>query len=104
MILEELVALTKSHPHLVSAIGLCNFDTEHTQEACDYLIAKTGNVGIVSNQVQVRDMFTFFEAFPRLTRELYQYSLIDSRPKIKMAAVCAKYGVKLLTYGSFVSP
>ncbi|KAF8907745.1 aldo-keto reductase [Mucidula mucida] len=82
VILEELVALTKSHPHLVSAIGLCNFDTEHTQEACDYLIAKTGNVGIVSNQVQ--------------------YSLIDSRPKIKMAAVCAKYGVKLLTYGSFV--
>ncbi|KAF9020565.1 aldo/keto reductase [Hymenopellis radicata] len=81
VILEELVALTKSHPHLVSAIGLCNFDAEHTQEACDYLIAKTGNVGIVSNQVQ--------------------YSLIDSRPKIKMAAVCAKYGVKLLTYGSF---
>ncbi|KAK0473346.1 aldo-keto reductase [Armillaria novae-zelandiae] len=81
IILEKLVGLTKSHPHLVSAIGLCNFDAEHTQEACEYLIAKTGNVGVVSNQVQ--------------------YSLIDSRPKIKMASVCEKYGIRLLTYGSF---
>ncbi|KAK0431357.1 aldo-keto reductase [Armillaria borealis] len=81
IILEKLVGLTKSHPHLVSAIGLCNFDAEHTQEACEYLIAKTGNVGVVSNQVQ--------------------YSLIDSRPKIKMASVCQQYGIRLLTYGSF---
>ncbi|KAK0477697.1 aldo-keto reductase [Armillaria luteobubalina] len=81
IILEKLVGLTKSHPHLVSAIGLCNFDAEHTQEACEYLVSKTGNVGVVSNQVQ--------------------YSLIDSRPKIKMASVCEKYGIRLLTYGSF---
>lgn len=53
LILAELVDLTKTHPHLVSAIGLCNFDAEHTQEACEYLIARTGKVGIVSNQVQV---------------------------------------------------
>ncbi|KAK0495593.1 aldo-keto reductase [Armillaria luteobubalina] len=78
---KKLVGLTKSHPHLVSAIGLCNFDAEHTQEACEYLVSKTGNVGVVSNQVQ--------------------YSLIDSRPKIKMASVCEKYGIRLLTYGSF---
>ncbi|KAF9032848.1 aldo-keto reductase, partial [Hymenopellis radicata] len=81
IILAELVEITKSHPHLVSAIGLCNFDSESMAEACEYIIAKTGYVGIVSNQVQ--------------------YSLIDGRPKMKMAAVCQKYGVYLLTYGSF---
>lgn len=52
-ILVELVHITKTHPDLVSAIGLCNFDTEHTEEACKYLLEKTGAVGLVSNQVQV---------------------------------------------------
>ncbi|KAJ4475535.1 aldo-keto reductase [Lentinula aciculospora] len=80
-ILVELLKITKSHPHLVAAIGLCNFDSEHTEEACQYLLRETGEVGIVSNQIQ--------------------YSLIDSRPTIRMEAVCQKYGVKLLTYGSF---
>ncbi|PFH56970.1 hypothetical protein XA68_15690 [Ophiocordyceps unilateralis] len=59
-ILAELVGMTESHPHLVSAIGLCNFDAVHTQ----------------------------------------QFSLIDSRPLVKMVPVCQKYGLKLLTYGS----
>lgn len=49
----ELVKATQSHPELVSTIGLCNFDAEHTEEACKYLLEKTGQVGIVSNQVQV---------------------------------------------------
>ncbi|KAJ4471062.1 aldo/keto reductase [Lentinula edodes] len=80
-ILVELVKITKSHPHLVTAIGLCNFDSQHTEEACQFLLQETGGVGIVSNQIQ--------------------YSLVDSRPIIKMEAVCLKYGVKLLTYGSF---
>ncbi|THV06852.1 aldo/keto reductase [Dendrothele bispora CBS 962.96] len=80
-ILVELVNITKSHPHLVSTIGLCNFDAEHTEEACQYLLKETGEVGIVSNQIQ--------------------YSLIDTRPMVKMSAVCQKYGIKLLTYGSF---
>ncbi|KIY43785.1 Aldo/keto reductase [Fistulina hepatica ATCC 64428] len=80
-VLRELVALTKTRPDLVSSIGLCNFDAEHTQEACEYLLGKTGEVGVVSNQVQ--------------------YSLIDSRPMWKMAGVCHKYNIKLLTYGSF---
>ncbi|KAH8898439.1 aldo/keto reductase [Thozetella sp. PMI_491] len=80
-ILVELVNLTKSHPELISTVGLCNFDSEYTQEACEHLLAKTGSVGIVSNQVQ--------------------FSLFDSRPLQKMCAVCDKYGVKLLTYGSF---
>ncbi|KAJ7583562.1 aldo/keto reductase [Mycena floridula] len=81
IVLAELIAITKSHPHLVSSIGLCNFDAETTQEACEYLLATTGTVGIVSNQVQ--------------------YSLIDSRPQFKMADICHRYGLKILTYGSF---
>ncbi|KIK64370.1 hypothetical protein GYMLUDRAFT_220864 [Collybiopsis luxurians FD-317 M1] len=80
-ILLELVKITKSHPHLVTAIGLCNFDSKHTEEACQYLLRETGHVGIVSNQIQ--------------------YSLIDTRPTMRMEAVCQKYGIKMLTYGSF---
>ncbi|KAI1323294.1 aldo/keto reductase [Xylariaceae sp. FL0255] len=80
-VLLELVGITKSHPELVGTIGLCNFDSEHTREACDYLLSKTGSVGIVSNQVQ--------------------FSLFDSRPLKEMCAVCDKFGLKLLTYGSF---
>ncbi|ROV89087.1 hypothetical protein VMCG_09859 [Cytospora schulzeri] len=80
-ILVELVHITKTHPELVSTIGLCNFDTEHTEESCEYVLEKTGVVGIVSNQVQ--------------------FSLLDARPLQKMCAVCEKYGIKLLTYGSF---
>ncbi|KAI1208584.1 aldo/keto reductase [Annulohypoxylon truncatum] len=80
-ILVELVRITKLHPELVTSIGLCNFDSEHTEECCEYLIAKTGEVGIVSNQVQ--------------------FSLVDARPLHKMVHVCEKYGLKLLTYGSF---
>lgn len=52
-VLVELVEATKTHPELVSAIGLCNFDAEHTEEACKYVLERTGEVGIVSNQVQV---------------------------------------------------
>ncbi|KAI1387990.1 aldo/keto reductase [Hypoxylon trugodes] len=80
-ILTELLRISKSHPELVSSIGLCNFDAEHVAESCEYLIAKTGAVGIVSNQVQ--------------------FSLVDARPLRKMVSVCEKYGLKLLTYGSF---
>lgn len=52
-ILVELVKATKTHPQLVSAIGLCNFDSEHTEEACKYILDKIGEIGLVSNQVQV---------------------------------------------------
>ncbi|KAJ0107911.1 hypothetical protein J7T55_007123 [Diaporthe amygdali] len=79
-ILVELVRITQTYPQLVSAIGLCNFDAHHTEEACKYLLEKTGVVGLVSNQVQ--------------------FSLIDSRPLQHMSAVCERYGIKLLTYGS----
>ncbi|KAI0894598.1 aldo/keto reductase [Annulohypoxylon nitens] len=80
-ILVELIRITKLHPELVTTIGLCNFDSKHTEECCEYLIAKTGEVSIVSNQVQ--------------------FSLVDARPLQKMVHVCEKYGLKLLTYGSF---
>ncbi|KAI0536077.1 putative aryl-alcohol dehydrogenase [Xylaria digitata] len=80
-ILVELISLTKSHPELVTTIGLCNFDSKASAEACEYLISKTGAVGLVSNQIQ--------------------FSVIDSRPLQEMCAVSAKYGLKLLTYGSF---
>ncbi|OTA88259.1 hypothetical protein M434DRAFT_23710 [Hypoxylon sp. CO27-5] len=80
-ILIELVLISKSHPDLVATVGLCNFDSEHTEEACEYVLAKTGAVSIVSNQVQ--------------------FSLVDARPLQKMVHVCDKYGLKLLTYGSF---
>ncbi|CAJ2499697.1 Uu.00g025500.m01.CDS01 [Anthostomella pinea] len=51
-ILVELMAITRTHPELVGAIGLCNFDSEHARQACEYLLAKTGVVGLVSNQIQ----------------------------------------------------
>ncbi|KAI0468554.1 putative aryl-alcohol dehydrogenase [Xylaria cf. heliscus] len=80
-VLVKLVSITKTHPELVGTIGLCNFDSAHVQEACEYLLAKTGAVGLVSNQIQ--------------------FSVVDSRPLQKMCAVSAKYGLQLLTYGSF---
>lgn len=80
-ILVELVKITKSHPELVTHIGLCNFDSKHTIEACEYLLEKTGSVGLVSNQVQ--------------------FSVLDSRPLKEMVHTCRKYNLQLLTYGSF---
>ncbi|KAG9076732.1 hypothetical protein FS749_011442 [Ceratobasidium sp. UAMH 11750] len=61
---------------MITAIGLCNFDTIRTDEICAYL----GPGAIVSNQVQ--------------------FSLIDTRPLDGMGDVCRKHGLKLLTYGT----
>ncbi|GME65957.1 Aldo keto reductase [Neofusicoccum parvum] len=58
----------------VSQLGLCNFDTEHLE------IVLREQINIKTNQVQ--------------------FSLIDSRPTVRMADVCKKHGVKLLTYGT----
>ncbi|KAL4757250.1 aldo/keto reductase [Aspergillus foveolatus] len=58
----------------VQFLGLCNFDTEHMQRVIE------SGVKIVSNQVQ--------------------FSLIDSRPTIKMAELCSEHNIKLLTYGT----
>ena len=55
-------------------IALTNFDTEHLGIIVD------AGIEIVSNQVQ--------------------YSLVDRRPNMKMAAFCQQHGVVLLTYGT----
>ena len=82
-ILLHLVNIATTQPELVAAIGLCNFDSDHTIKVCEYLIQKTGKAGVVSNQVQ--------------------FSLLDSRPLKQMLQTCEKYNLKLLTYGSYVS-
>ncbi|EAU37375.1 conserved hypothetical protein [Aspergillus terreus NIH2624] len=58
----------------VQHLGLCNFDTEHMQNVIE------SGVQIVTNQVQ--------------------FSLIDSRPVMRMVEFCEKNNVKLLTYGT----
>ncbi|KAJ1330847.1 aldo/keto reductase [Microdochium nivale] len=58
----------------VAALGLCNFDTEHMEKTLQQ------GVRIHSNQVQ--------------------FSLIDSRPTVRMGKVCEAHDVKLLTYGT----
>lgn len=65
-ILHKLVSLTKTHPDLVSSVGLCNFDSEHVEEACEHLISKVGAPSIVSNQVQVRLTAYLFLEPPQL--------------------------------------
>lgn len=56
-------------------LALTNFDTEHLK-----IIVENG-IRIVSNQVQ--------------------YSLVDRRPEMKMAAFCEQHGIHLLTYGTY---
>ncbi|CAI6063461.1 unnamed protein product [Clonostachys chloroleuca] len=58
----------------VRMIGLCNFDTTHLETVVDH------GIEVVANQVQ--------------------FSLIDSRPTVKMGTVCLKHNIKLLTYGT----
>lgn len=55
-------------------LALTNFDTEHLR-----MIVERG-IHIVSNQVQ--------------------YSLIDRRPQVRMAAYCQEHGIRLLAYGA----
>ncbi|KPM42657.1 hypothetical protein AK830_g3887 [Neonectria ditissima] len=58
----------------VEMIGLCNFDTKHLQRVLDC------GIPIHTNQIQ--------------------FSLIDSRPTVRMGEVCEKHDIKLLTYGT----
>ncbi|KAH8671690.1 aldo/keto reductase [Xylariales sp. PMI_506] len=58
----------------VGTLGLCNFDTEHMEKVLDQ------GISVHANQIQ--------------------FSLIDSRPTVRMAEVCEKHNVKLLTYGT----
>ncbi|MGO9057781.1 MAG: aldo/keto reductase [Candidatus Binataceae bacterium] len=58
----------------IKHLALTNFDTEHLEKILNH------GIRIVSNQVQ--------------------YSLIDRRPRMKMAELCHSHGVQLLTYGT----
>ncbi|QGA16130.1 hypothetical protein EYB26_003797 [Talaromyces marneffei] len=58
----------------VGMLGLCNFDTKHMQRVID------SGVTVYSNQVQ--------------------FSLVDSRPTVRMGETCTTHNVKLLTYGT----
>ncbi len=55
-------------------LALTNFDTEHLKIILDH------GIPIVSNQVQ--------------------YSLVDRRPQVQMAAFCEQHNIKLFAYGS----
>jgi aryl-alcohol dehydrogenase-like predicted oxidoreductase len=55
-------------------LALTNFDTERLKIITD------NGIRVVSNQVQ--------------------YSLVDMRPDVKMAAYCREHGITLLTYGT----
>jgi aryl-alcohol dehydrogenase-like predicted oxidoreductase len=57
-------------------LGLTNFDTERLARILD------DGIPVVSNQVQ--------------------YSLVDGRPAMRMAALCRERGVSLLTYGTLL--
>ena len=82
----------------IRAIGLCNFDTIHTDEICTQL----GPGVIVSNQVQVCSRFDCVSASRFTPTSPKQFSLIDTRPLHGMSDVCAKHNLKLLTYGTLV--
>jgi aryl-alcohol dehydrogenase-like predicted oxidoreductase len=58
----------------IKHLALTNFDTQHLQIVVEH------GIEVVSNQVQ--------------------YSLVDRRPEVRMAAFCEASGVKLLTYGT----
>jgi aryl-alcohol dehydrogenase-like predicted oxidoreductase len=62
------------HQCVIRYLALTNFDTEHLR-----VIVEQG-IPVVSNQIQ--------------------YSLIDRRPEVEMAAYCQAHGISLLSYGS----
>ena len=70
--LDHLASL--SNEGRIRYLGLTNFDTEHVRRILDH------GIPLVSNQVQ--------------------YSLIDRRPEVRMAALCQEANVGLLAYGT----
>ncbi|PQE23767.1 aldo keto reductase protein [Rutstroemia sp. NJR-2017a BBW] len=80
--------LIEEHPR-VTNLGLCNFDTEHMEELLDNGVHAVSNQRIIAATLPTSDAYLHF-----------QFSLIDLRPTFKMADVCRKHNVKLLTYGS----
>jgi aryl-alcohol dehydrogenase-like predicted oxidoreductase len=73
--LDALKHLTDlQHEGRIRHLALTNFDTERLR-----IIIENG-IRIVSNQVQ--------------------YSIVDRRPEVRMAALCHDHGINLLTYGT----
>ena len=62
------------HEGKIRYLALTNFDTDHLR------VISNHGIRIVSNQVQ--------------------YSLVDRRPEVEMAAFCQTNGIVLLTYGT----
>jgi len=62
------------HEGTIKHLALTNFDTEHLR-----IVTEQG-IRIVSNQIQ--------------------YSLVDRRPEVQMAAFCRDHGIALLAYGT----
>lgn len=60
----------------IKHLALTNFDTERIETMVE------NGFKLISNQVQ--------------------YSIIDSRPEVKMTPFCQKHGIKLLTYGTLL--
>jgi hypothetical protein len=81
-------------------LGLCNFNTDHMQRVID------SGITVYSNQVQVITFLFWSSSFYLYGKtnmlKPKQFSLIDSRPMVKMGEVCIKHNVKLLTYGTLV--
>ncbi|KAF8315289.1 NADP-dependent oxidoreductase domain-containing protein [Cantharellus anzutake] len=75
-VFRYLVDIKRDGKLKVRALGLVNFDSHHVNEICETI----GPGELLTNQVQ--------------------FSLIDVRPLYRMAIVCKKHGVKLLTYGT----
>ncbi|KAK2060662.1 aldo/keto reductase [Colletotrichum caudatum] len=69
----EALRFLEEDPRITN-LGLCNFDTEHLEAAVAH------GIKVRTNQVQ--------------------FSLIDSRPTVKMVKICEKNNIKLLTYGT----
>ena len=70
--MEQLAALQQAGA--IRHLGLTNFDTAHVAELVER------GIPLTTNQVQ--------------------YSLIDRRPAVHMAALCQAHGIGLLTYGT----
>ncbi|KAF2972775.1 hypothetical protein GQX73_g842 [Xylaria multiplex] len=90
-ILVELISLTKSHPELVTTIGLCNFDSKASVEACEYLISKTGAVGLVSNQIQYLGMICDWGSWDDFQRLLHKLSVIAEKHRVTLTNVAIRW-------------
>jgi len=77
-VLKEVQNL--QNQNVVKCVSLTNFDSAHVEEIVLGLKGASP-VPIITNQIQ--------------------FSIVDNRPEFKMREVCQKYGVKLLTYGTF---